>query len=236
MVSTRALAAPSAPWADGMRLKPALVLSLLLSMAAHGALLALSRGGSLHPGDGTASRRGSALAMSVRVEPAATPAQPAVTARPEVPGQEHANVAPPNPSPRGARAEAASSELAATPTVATVAPATIADGGVEYLPRGLLSVVPVPRGPVAIPYPRDGPARGRFSTVLALFIDEGGVVRRVRVDGPALPPALDAAAREAFLAARWQPGEFEGRVVKSLIRVEVNFESDPVPVASQLSE
>jgi protein TonB len=219
-----------------MRFKPVLVLSLLLSMAAHGVLLALSRGGSLHPGDTSATRRGLVVAMSVRVEPAATPAQPAGTARPEVPSQADANVASPSPSPRGAHAETASNELPASSAPATVAPVDTTDGGVEYMPRGLLSVVPVARGPVAIPYPRDGPAKGRFSTVLALFIDEGGLVRRVRVDGPDLPPALDAAAREAFLAVRWTPGEFEGRVVKSLIRVEVNFESDPVAVASQLSE
>jgi hypothetical protein len=62
--------------------------------------------------------------------------------------------------------------------------------------------------------------------VLALFIDESGTVRRVRLDGPLLPPALDTAARDAFLNARWQPGRVDGgRLVKSLIRVEVTFES-----------
>jgi outer membrane biosynthesis protein TonB len=102
---------------------------------------------------------------------------------------------------------------------------TTTDGGIEYVPRALLSTVPQPTKPLAIPYPREGPAEGQYTTVLALFIDESGAVRRVRLDGPMLPPALDAAARNAFLNARWQPGQVDGRLVKSLIRVEVVFES-----------
>jgi hypothetical protein len=110
----------------------------------------------------------------------------------------------------------------ATTTTTTT---TTTDGGVVYVPRALLSEVPEPTQPLYIPYPLDAPLGGPFTTVLALFIDESGTVRRVRLDGALLPPALDAAARDAFLNARWQPGRLDGRLVKSLIRVEVTFES-----------
>jgi protein TonB len=220
-------AARSVPWAHGVRIRPALALCLLLSLAAHVALLALSRGSSVRPGDGAASRRGSTLTVTVRVEPEATLARHVQEARPAAPDAPDTNAASLAPRPPKVPALTLSSEPVAASAADKVTAATMTDGGVEYLPRGLLSVVPIAEGPVAIPYPRDGPAQGRFTTVLALFIDEDGIVRRVRVDGPSLPPALDAAAREAFLAARWQPGQFEGRVVKSLIHVEVSFESGP---------
>jgi hypothetical protein len=111
--------------------------------------------------------------------------------------------------------------------------AAIPDRIVEYVPRAMLTVVPEPTQPVSISYPRDGPAEGHFKALLALFIDEQGVVQRVRSDGAALPPALEAAARDTFLNARWKPGQMGGRVVGSLIQVEVIFESGYVTQTSR---
>lgn len=98
----------------------------------------------------------------------------------------------------------------------------------EYLPRSLLSRAPRPSTTVIVPFPEQVKTPGRYTTILALFIDENGVVRRVRVEGPALPQPLEDAATKTFLEAPFQPGEREGHAVKSLIRVEVVFDNTPL--------
>lgn len=96
----------------------------------------------------------------------------------------------------------------------------------QYFARGLLSVPPAPLQPVLIDYPVFAGDAGRYVSELSLFIDESGTVVKVRVDGDPLPPALEAAARHAFLSARFRPGEApELGVVKSRIRVEVTFDA-----------
>lgn len=108
-------------------------------------------------------------------------------------------------------------------------------GSDVYLPRRLLSVVPRLLTPILVPYPEDlqealgasaplGPAEARL--VLTLYINELGVVDRAHIDkGRDLPAAFQTAAEQAFAAARFEPGEVEAGVVKSLIRVEVVFQS-----------
>jgi len=80
---------------------------------------------------------------------------------------------------------------------------------------------------VKLPFPDELNTRTRHTGVLALFIDELGVVRRVRAEGDALPPVLEAVATQAFLDARFKPGEVQGQPVRSLIRVEVVFDNTP---------
>jgi hypothetical protein len=78
---------------------------------------------------------------------------------------------------------------------------------------------------VEIEYPQGAPA-GNFRAALLLFIDETGQVRRVRARGAGLPADLEAAARSAFYATRFAPGEIDGQAVKSLYPVEVSFSAD----------
>lgn len=107
------------------------------------------------------------------------------------------------------------------------------EGG--YVPRPLLSVAPAPVIPVVIAVPpasATGRLIGRYSGVLALYIDEEGRVRRVEAESPAMPAAMERAAREAFLAARFSSGQVAGRAVKSRIRVEVVFDDGPASSAS----
>lgn len=101
----------------------------------------------------------------------------------------------------------------------------VTDGANEYLPRSMLTVGPQSQGAVLIEFPVQASQIGHFSTVLALFIDEAGVVRRIRVDGNALPAPFEEAARRGFLNARFRPGQLHGQVVKSLIHVEVVFDN-----------
>jgi TonB family protein len=61
--------------------------------------------------------------------------------------------------------------------------------------------------------------------VLRLYIDEHGGVDAVAAESADRSGAFEAAAREAFAAARFLPGIKDGVAVKALIRVEVLFGS-----------
>lgn len=110
-----------------------------------------------------------------------------------------------------------------------------------YARRDMLDRPPQALGIVQISYP-PGVEPGRVRTGrLTLFIDEAGAVRKVMVAPPpnaedALPTPFVEAAREAFLQARFTPGERLGMPVKSRIDVEVSFddrETAPVETAQQ---
>jgi hypothetical protein len=101
----------------------------------------------------------------------------------------------------------------------------VADEDDVFLARSLLSVPPTPLAPVIIAYPEVAAMATRYSGELTLYIDESGTVVRVRAEYGALPPALEEAARNAFMSVRFSPGELaEHGAVKSRIRVEVVFE------------
>lgn len=117
-------------------------------------------------------------------------------------------------------------EVAATTDTLPPGPPT-EDSGDTYLPRPMLTTAPQPSVPVLMPFPEQVTEPGRYATILALFIDESGVVRRVRVDGPALPKSMEDAAKATFLQTHFRPGEVEGQQVKSLIRIEVVFDNTP---------
>jgi len=61
--------------------------------------------------------------------------------------------------------------------------------------------------------------------VLRLYIDEHGGVDAVAAESADRTGAFEAAAREAFAAARFLPGVKDGVPVKALVRVEVLFGS-----------
>lgn len=98
----------------------------------------------------------------------------------------------------------------------------------DYLPRSLLTIAPRPSSTVIVPFPEQIKTPGRYTTILALFIDENGVVRRVRVEGPPLPQPMEEAVTKTFLEAPFRPGERQGQAVKSLIRIEVVFDNTPL--------
>lgn len=108
------------------------------------------------------------------------------------------------------------------------------DGTADYVARSALTKPPAPRTPIVVPYPKASPQNKRLRTELSLFIDEQGIVQRVEIDGPALPPQFEEAARSSFLLGRFTPGEIDGQPVRSRIRVEVIFDDTPLkaPAAS----
>jgi len=119
-----------------------------------------------------------------------------------------------------ARPQADASDAHAAP-----APDDASWGG--YARRDTLDRGPQALGIVQIAFPA-GTEPGRvFTGRLTLFIDEAGAVRKVALadaSDAGLPPPLIEAAREAFLQARFAPGEREGTAVKSRIDIEVSFD------------
>lgn len=98
----------------------------------------------------------------------------------------------------------------------------------EYIPRPQLSVAPIPRVPILIAPPEGDKELARRVVVLSLYIDESGHVRHIEADDNDMPPAYVQAARAAFMAATFSPGQLEGQQVKSRTRVEVVFDNTPL--------
>lgn len=103
----------------------------------------------------------------------------------------------------------------------------------DFLPRDKLSVPPRPIGFVDVPFPAEVTEQIDLAVQLTLFIDEQGVVQRVRLDGPDVGPVLQEAARSSFMNARFSPGELNGRAVRSQMRVEVTFRSEAPPAGTE---
>ena len=102
------------------------------------------------------------------------------------------------------------------------------NGDDAYLPRSALTVPPVARSAIVVPYPVFEADTGRYAARLSLFIDETGSVRRVEIETEDLPEPLRIAVRDVFMSAEFQPGELDGRPVRSRLRVEVSFDG-PAP-------
>ncbi len=144
-------------------------------------------------------------------------------------------VAPPAVEPRPPAVPAPPAEPQLRVAPAAVSPPLPAFGLVvpgvdrddDYYPRAMLTLAPSPFEAILIDYPAIENDQGHYSSELTLFIDETGRVLRVRVEGAALPRALEEAARNAFIDARFRAGEAEGLAVKSRIRVEVVFDNRP---------
>lgn len=148
--------------------------------------------------------------------------------------------APPAPAPVSAPPEDPAGAMGVTRTASPAAEAPDVNGAspasaafTGYARRNMLDRGPQALGIVQIGYP-PGVAPGQIHRGrLTLFIDEAGAVRKVMVvaaqdAADALPPPFVEAAREAFLQARFAPGERLGVAVKSRIDIEVSFDGREV--------
>jgi len=211
---------------DLERIGPLVLVVALL----HAVLLGTTIRSSRSPGDA-----GVVGAVQVRmIERPMTVEEPAAT---RSLGERLGAVARIDPSPSIEQIPRATAEAVASPPPigkpADVSPPLPAFGLViggpdnddDYFHRSALSRAPQTIEPVVIDYPAIDKDEGHYRSELLLFIDENGRVVRVRVEGAALPPALEAAARSAFMSARFHAGQTDGRAVKSKIRVEVVFDN-----------
>jgi periplasmic protein TonB len=180
------------------------------------------------PGSGSAER-GVRLGMVVRLETptrsTGTAAVPETTQRTDTPVM--SKPAPRTPLQRAQPPLPLDLERLPPPGAGPVAQAGAPDA--DYLPSQLLTRGPAPQQTIDLFYPELAPS-GHFRAVLTLFIDEGGVVQRVRVDAAedsGLPALLEESARQTFLRSAFVPGELDGRAVRSQLRIEVEFATEP---------
>lgn len=188
-----------------------------LSAVAHAALVGYLAG----PGRPGLASRAVPAALQVRVASSADNASPAALPLPTAAVVTGSEMQQPDAS------LATGAQVAAPQEPAVRAAGTGRFDESDFIPRPRLSVAPIPQQPVLLAWPSENaPPAGRYTAILSLFIDEQGIVRRVRVEGEALPPALRDQATAAFAGVRYSPGQVEGRDVKSRIRIEVSFEAD----------
>lgn len=162
----------------------------------------------------------SSTAPAADVADAAAPRDAPVNANAPVP------VDAPRPSPR--------EDASAAPRMASLPPGEASPGApaaeqtAGWLPREALTQAPRALRPVVIDYPEgvhpDSPV---VRMKLALYIDERGHVRRTAPVGDRLEAAFELAANDAFLQARFSPGQLGPHAVRSRIVVEVIFETLP---------
>lgn len=117
---------------------------------------------------------------------------------------------------------------ASSPSTPAIASAAIPSGFEDYVARSLLTLPPNALAPVMVQPPPGDFGATRLVGVLSLYIDDEGAVRHVEGNEPLLPALLEQAAREAFMATRFAPGEVDGRPVKTRIQVEVVFDNTPL--------
>lgn len=99
-------------------------------------------------------------------------------------------------------------------------------GNDEYLDARRLSIRPSPLTRVVLPQKEMEASRRSGKVSLTVFIDAAGIVVRVRVDASDLPVEVNNAVRQVFYDAPFRPGQIDGRAVKSMMHVEVVFETE----------
>lgn len=201
-----------------------------LSLAGHAAVLGWAFGGMPSPG----MRGDGSDAKVVHLQ--------MVTPRP--PAQVQATEASPPPAVDVAAQQVPEPSLATSTDVPLPRPASASaeppsaaqgDGHDDYLPRSMLTVPPELKSVVVLDWPdRAGLRDGHYSGVIVLYIDDAGMVRRVEPEGDGLPAPLFETARQAFTGALFEPGQLDGHVVKSRIRIQVQFDSRPSATSGRL--
>lgn len=206
-------------------MKPVLAACSVLAVGLHAAILSLPA----NPGRAPSARQGGA-AGPARIQITLSRAAQHVDADAAPPREAIERPVSPTLATASATARPADEpSIAQRPERSGLSSPPDADAAAaDYVPRPQLTAPPVARGTVMLTYPDDAPQRGSFVAVLALYIDEIGHVRAVRFEGDPLPAGLERVARATFMAANFRPGELDGQQVKSLVHVEVRFDSRPV--------
>lgn len=223
-----------------------LVLCTTGSVALHLGLLSIGPAGS--PGTagmGAAASVNRTSSVQVRTAPSPAPTALAASTAPS-------DTTQPTTASESAPASAPASASAPPSRAAAPALTAVADGldleqlpptgagpvdaaDQAYWPRSLLTRPPTPQQSIDLLYPALAP-NGRFRAVLTLFIDEQGVVQRVRIDeadDSGLPPVLEDAARQTFLRSSFTPGEIDGRPIRSRLRIEVEYATESLQDSPQ---
>ncbi len=130
-------------------------------------------------------------------------------------------------APVAEQLQGASTEAPGTPRTVSIHELVLPIGtAARYYLANELDVRPQIRTRVNPDYPRTAAEQGIAAIlVIRIFIDETGRVEKVAVpeDGPSSLFAV--AIKAAFMKASYTPGIKDGKPVKSLVLIEVNFET-----------
>jgi len=96
----------------------------------------------------------------------------------------------------------------------------------DYIPRVYLSAGPEPLTAIEVRPPVDFSGKFAVTIEISLFIDEFGKVQKLRAETLDVAPPFVEAATRAFEGVAFKPGLLEGKPVRSLIRVAVDFVQD----------
>ena len=184
--------------------------ALAIVLVAHAVLLTQLAAA---PDEAPRGRQGPAPVLPVRPVLPASAQSPATAAAPEAAPTAASEAAT---APRPQVAAAAAAPLPTAPP---------ADPWAGYLPRGELTEPPRPLASIQVPFPPDVEGLVELKVRISLFIDEDGVVRRVRLDTPDVPPMFARSVVETFERARFSPGRQGPDAVRSQLRLEVEFDS-----------
>lgn len=209
-----------------------------ISLGLHAALIALVQVAPPAPvGQGTVieARLGSvhvdaAAAASTQPLPSELPAQQ----RAELPPADVAEAlpveAPTEPAVASPPADATAASPAANPAESVATPPTTTTGiglpvDLTYYSARELDVQPRARSRVAPAYPGDADAQRLSGRVrLQLKLEADGRVSDVEVVEADPPGVFDASALRAFRAARFSPAQRNGRPVRALLLIEVEYD------------
>lgn len=206
---------------DGRLLRWPLALALLVHAVVLGALQAQRPGISAGSPDGAPSVR--ARVVAAPPAPLPEPAATTAAADPLIPPAV-AQAVPAAPAPS---AEPSQDAGAAQAVAAGLSSAKEQGGDFSgYFPRSMLTQGPRPRTSMEVPFPADIKGKVDMKVAVALYIDETGKVRNVRIETEPVAQAFVDAIRRTFDSARFQPGMIGDTPVRALVRVEVVFEND----------
>lgn len=100
---------------------------------------------------------------------------------------------------------------------------------IGYIPRPQLSIAPAALTPIMIEAPLEQREPQRITGILSIYINESGRVDHINPSGLEEFPEFEKAALAAFQGVTYTPGQVQGQVVKSRIRIEVVFDNTPLP-------
>ncbi len=205
-----------------------LILAVALSLALHLGLFFLVRiGPASRPvpppilrvvleGRDAATRRMAEASATLEPRAATAVEKPARTAVVVPPGVDFGKPSPPP--------ESVAALPAPVPTPLPALDISLVDDPTYYTARQL-DVHPQAAQPVRPDYPESVAVGGVEGYVtLKLLIDDGGKVREASVVDAQPPGVFEESALAAFRAARFQPGQRNGRPVKSQILIKVTYE------------
>ncbi|MFN7087844.1 MAG: energy transducer TonB [Burkholderiales bacterium] len=202
------------------------LMALWVSLAVHGALIGLIQ---VAPSGAPA---GGSIVLQARLDPAVPrapepdpPLQPSPTLKPT----EILDAAPPAPpvAPTPELPAATAVPPPAAPPVEPSRPALAIDSGVDltYYTARELDQPPTARGAINLAYPPEAERARVSGTVrLRVKVEADGRVSDVDVVESTPTGVFDASAIEAFRAARFNPGQKDGRPVRALMLIEVSYD------------